>query len=295
MQRRANLEGDQVNFLLLMLVFIYASHLFIFLIPFLVPRLNPLFYSRKNEPLWIKPSLTVSAVLPVLTANRSVQMAYLRIYGLCLTAALCLFSVFISLNFWHYSFPGQNESYVQATEILIAYLLLAAGVISPLFYWLQAVLQHQRSGNSIRVCCFGLQPIQQLALFCYLLLVLGPFVEVVKLLFGFSSFRPDLVLGFSLMGAAYAIVPLVAFTLIADGRRRFALLDIRPTGMKSMLSNNFSLKNRIHHQVLNNREFSLDLLEGKPDADIITLIDIAKSTGHFEKAELMSKYLLERQ
>ncbi len=99
---------------------------------------------------------------------------------------------------------------------------------------------------------------------------------------------------FMLWGAVYALVSLVAFTIIDDNRRRFAVLNIRPTGMKSMLSNNFSLKNRIHHQVLNNREFSLDLLEGKPDADIITLIDIAKSSGHFEKAEQMSKYLLER-
>ena len=158
-----------------------------------------------------------------------------------------------------------------------------------------ACLLYTSSGKSIRSCCLGLQPIQQLALFSYLLFNIMPLVEVVKSFLGVSSFQPDLMPYFMLWGAAYALVPLIAFTLIGDSRRSLALLNIRPTGMKSMLSNNFSLNNRGHHQVLNNREFSLDLLEGKSDADVITLIDIAKSSGHFEKAEQMSKYLLERQ
>lgn len=282
-------------YILPLFILIYIGHAFIFLIPFLAPRLNPLCFSKKNEPLWLKPSLKVSEILPICVANRSVKIAYLRIYCLCLTLVVCLFSIFVALNYGHGGFLGDNDFTMFVRQTLMGYLVLSVGVVSPLFYWLQAVLQHQRSGKSIRACCLGLQPIQQLALFSYLLFNIMPLVEVVKSFLGVSSFQPDLMPYFMLWGAVYALVPLVAFTIIDDNRRRFAVLNIRPTGMKSMLSNNFSLKNRIHHQVLNNREFSLDLLEGKPDADIITLIDIAKSSGHFEKAEQMSKYLLERQ
>ncbi len=282
-------------YILPLFILIYIGHVFIFLVPFLPPRLNPLYFSKKNEPLWLKPSLKVSEILPICVANRSVKIAYLRIYGLCLTLAVSLFSIFVALNFGHGGFLGDNDFTMFVRQTLMGYLVLSVGVVSPLFYWLEVVLQHQRSGKSIRSCCLGLQPIQQLALFSYLLFNIMPLVEVVKSFLGVSSFQPDLMPYFMLWGAAYALVPLIAFTLIGDSRRSLALLNIRPTGMKSMLSNNFSLNNRGHYQVLNNREFSLDLLEGKSDADVITLIDIAKSSGHFEKAEQMSKYLLERQ
>lgn len=281
-------------YILPLFILIYIGHVWIFLIPFLPPRLNPLYFSKKNEPLWLKPSLNVSEILPICVANRSVKMAYLRIYGLCLTLAVSLFSILVALNFGHGGLLGDNDFTMFVRQTLMGYLVLSVAVVSPLFYWLQVVLQHQRSGKSIRSCCLGLQPIHQLALFSYLLFNIMPLVEVAKSFLGVSSFQPDLMPYFMLWGAAYALVPLIAFMLIGDTRRSLALLNIRPTGMKSMLSSSFSLKNRVHHQVLNNREFSLDLLEGKPDDEIITLIEIAKSSGHFEKAEQMSKYLLER-
>jgi hypothetical protein len=259
---------------------------------------------------------------PIRLQGKPVQIAQLRIYGFCIALAMCLFSLFSALNFWRGYFPFPSSETVAGGHTLIAYVWLTLGLITPLFYALQVALERVITRESIRQCCLAFQPILHLLFFTTALFYILPLVEAVKLTLGLSSLHIDVVRFFIALSAVIGIWPVLPIFIMVFFKSSYIGAGFREIGSKdfifrqpflnaplcpilftvllSLPSSRASLKGMrtkdliFQIQFLNAQDFSLELLESKPDQDIDTLIAVARFSRNMEKAELISNYLLNR-
>lgn len=276
-----------------LVILIYVSHIVLLALPHLTPQPRFMYSCKKKGLVPLTSATVVTGISP--RPNNSVLIAYAKIYLLSLTIVTGLFSYFAALNFWHGDFLSGDAMVLPSKHILLAYLKLSAGLVFPLFFLLQVMIQRRRSGRAIFDCGISLQSIEHSALYCYLVLNIVPLLELAKLGLGLSGFQPFLIRSFVLWGAVEAICPIIVVMLVATFKRTSAAYNLHIPNLRSLLTYGFSLKNREYNLMVSDSDFTVDQLEDKPDNFVIKLIDVAWHLGDREKAELISNYLVMRQ
>jgi hypothetical protein len=260
--------------------------------------------------------------IPARIHGKSIRIAQLRIYGLCLTLSIALFSLASTLNFWHGAFVFPSSEIVAGGNILLAYVWLTFGLVAPLFFSLQVTLEQRVTRKSVRETCLSFQPIFQSLFFSSTLFYILPLVAALNLSLGLLSFHADVIRFFIAISAIVGMWPAVPIFVLAFfktigsgktfsdiGAKDFIfqeqflnapLCPILYTFLSNLPSNRASLKGIrtkdliFQIQYLNAKDFSLDLLESKPDQDIDRLIEVARFSRKFDNAEQLSSYLLNR-
>jgi hypothetical protein len=274
------------------LALLYIAQLMVFIIP----RQKFLMSAHSGLPKSYK--ALVADNLPKLEqrkSHKSVQSAHLRIYGICLSLAVCIFMALIQQNIFNADFASPYTTYDAIVKVLMAYLQLATCISLPLFVLLQSALQSKRTGKSIVACCKSFESLVQIPLFYFLILDLIPLVTLIQLSLGNAILSPDLATSFAMTAAIQAIYPLLIFGVLRNAHRTTTLLNLNIRNPVQYFRHGFSLRNLEYNLFLSNTTVDLHSLDSKPDSFVIKLTEIAAATGHMDKAEIISEYLVERQ
>jgi len=216
---------------------------------------------------------------------KAIHLAKVKIYILCLGLAELIFTIFTRLNFWQGYFSYPSNAAVATVFTLIAYELFALGLVSPLFYGLQVVLHQRITRKSTKICLFASEPVRQSILFCTVLFYILPLFEAIKLSTGLAGLQLDVVRFFIQLSAIIGIFPYFPTALILLISSRSTQVRLRGISKKDINQN---------LQFLNSEDFRVALLKSKSDEHLNSLIEVAKLTNNMVRADLISRYLLNR-
>ncbi len=207
--------------------------------------------------------------------------AQLRIYGLCLTIAMILQTVFISLNFWHASMHFVYGKILPSPIIMLGYQLLSMAMVSPLFVGLQVELNRRFNANSLAKRSH-MQSVVQILLFSVIAFLVLPICEAARVSLGLSGTPEWLVRDLFGVSIALSTIPSAALAL--------SIVFILPEGLKRLKASEIqSYKN-----FLKEENFHVSLLEEKADEEVNKIITVANHFGELDKAEVLSSVLLKR-
>ncbi|MBS2008931.1 MAG: hypothetical protein JST01_17910, partial [Cyanobacteria bacterium SZAS TMP-1] len=241
-----------------------------------------------------------------------------RTYVCCALFALGLFPLCLIINFWRGCFPFPGSETVAGVCTMTAYLSLTLVLIAPLFYALQVALERRLTGKLIRHCCLAFDPILHLLFFSTLLIYLLPLSEAFRFSLGLSHQDIAVVRFFILSSALFGTLPLIPILMMISFKMAGTVETFRAMRDKDFifkkpfldapacpilfrfLLNRPSASSRLKEIRMNDlifqieflaaEDFSLNLLDSKPDQDINTLIDVARFSRNLEKADLISNY-----
>lgn len=204
--------------------------------------------------------------------------------------ATILQTVFISLNFWHASMQFLSLEYTArwfpTILIMIGYQLLSLVIALPVFVALQVEL-NRRSNQNHSSKWSRYQLAMRILTFTAIAQLVLPIFEATRVSLGLSGTPEWLARGFFHVSIAFGTFPTAALgAFIAFMPFCF------PPGLEILKLKIEEIQN--YKNFLKEENFHISLLDEKTDEEVDKIITIASHIGELDKAEVLSRVLLNR-
>lgn len=205
----------------------------------------------------------------------------LKIYVPCLILATMILLFLNSLNPLQALIVFKIGTIFRTLIILLGYELFSISLVLPLFYSLQfGYFRSFEKKSNLRFKVF-----EHLLLFSIMALYFLPISEALRALFLCSPFPDWLIKDNFRVCVAAATVPLCALSIMTVLKSTSHGRNLKGLKREQILS---------YIEFLKDENFDVNLLEGKSISEAENIIEIAKSTGDLDKAEILSKHLVQR-
>lgn len=231
----------------------------------------------------------------VLLADRPIQhpalrrhsevYAQFRVYGLSLVVAAILCSVFTVVNFWHASLQFTIDGLLPSLLILSGYVLLGTAASLLVFLPLQLALQQRLTLPSQRGL-IGWSVMTNVLLFFVVAMVALPVFCCFESSLGILPLSELLAKDVFRIGVALSTIPSSLLGMMTA---------LGPLKCRGSLSFQRMRELQSYAPFLKNENFDIALISEKADRDIDNMIELAKFQGQLDKADLLSRILLEKQ
>ncbi|MCW5824450.1 MAG: hypothetical protein KIT34_16745 [Cyanobacteria bacterium TGS_CYA1] len=207
--------------------------------------------------------------------------AQIKIYTLCLSLSAILLFTLNSLLPLEVTLGGAVGIFIFSVLTLASYVFLSIFAVLPLFNFLQTELRKRH----IRYSNLQLSRFQHLILYCAVGMLFLPACEAARAFLGLSPFSLWVAKDIFRVSLALSTIPVSLLGMTVALKPFFfgkAFSGIRAEQVQSYI------------EFLKDENFDEERLQFKTEAEIKCIIQIAKQLGDYDKAEIVSKSLLQR-